>query len=99
MLFNLGRRKRKVCGGFSQFFKELCCWVASLVKAGEHGVGCQLSSSQQDCSVYCSMYLQGDLVLLLGALLQYRKVLLLTVSLGESEYFCGWAGSKSAIMS
>lgn len=72
---------------FSHFFSKLSCWVEFLVKVGECGVGCQLSCSQQTAPVYCTTYLEGNLFLSLEGLLQYREVLLLMGSVGESEYF------------
>lgn len=60
---------------------------------------CQLNSSSQERAHDCASYLEVDLFVSLRRLLQYRKVVLLVASLGESQDFCGWAGSKSAIMS
>lgn len=70
-----------------------------MVKVGEPGSAVSGAGVSRTVPFYCTMYLQGDLFLSLAGLLQYRKVLLLIGSLGESEYFCGWAGSKSIIMS
>lgn len=56
-----------------------------MVKVGECGVSCQLSGVSRAVPVYCSTYLEGDLVLSLAGLLQHRKVLLFTGSLGNQN--------------
>lgn len=72
--------------------------MESLVKAGERGVSCQLSLSQQGCSPLLHHIPGGGSVSVISSVVAVQRSIAAYGSLGESEYSCGWAGSNSGVM-
>lgn len=80
-------------GFFSHFFSELSCWVESLVKAGECGVSCQLSLSQQDYSRLLHHIPGGGSVSVISRVVAIQKSIAAHWQLGGTRIFL-WLGRQ-----